>query len=312
MRQRNKTIDNTGFSNLSVAEANRLSNKDGSFNVKRVGIPFFQRYSILHTLLKMKRRRFIMLIVLYYLFVNSIFALIYFLIGVGDLQGIHLGKGWQNELLQAFFFSAQTITTVGYGHIHPTSTLTNIVAALESFTGILTFAVITGLIYARFSRPQAYIQFSENALISPYKDGKGLMLRLSTYKNNQLTDLSATVILSMHMDEGNGKVTRFYNLPLEIDQLSSMAMSWTLVHDINEESPLFGMNSKQLIENKVEIMAKINGFDDFLFHNVQQRSSYIASEIIVDAKFETMLGKTADGSMSLVDLAKLNSYEIVK
>lgn len=312
MRQRNKTIDNTGFSNLSVAEANRLSNKDGSFNVKRVGIPFFQRYSILHTLLKMKRRRFILLIVLYYLFVNSIFALIYFLIGVGDLQGIHLGKGWQNELLQAFFFSAQTITTVGYGHIHPTSTLTNIVAALESFTGILTFAVITGLIYARFSRPQAYLKFSENALISPYKDGKGLMFRLSTYKNNQLTDLSAKVILSMHVDEGNGKVTRFYNLPLEIDQLSSMAMSWTLVHDINEESPLFGMNSKQLIENKVEIMAKINGFDDFLFHNVQQRSSYIASEIIVDAKFETMLGKTADGSMSLVDLAKLNSYEIVK
>ena len=86
MRQKNKTIDNTGFSNLSAAEANRLSNKDGSFNVKRVGIPFFQRYSILHTLLKMKRRRFILLIVLYYLLVNSFFALIYFIIGVGDLQ----------------------------------------------------------------------------------------------------------------------------------------------------------------------------------------------------------------------------------
>jgi len=221
MRQRNKTIDNTGFSNLSVAEANRLSNKDGSFNVKRVGIPFFQRYSILHTLLKMKKRQFILLIVFYYLFVNTVFAFVYFFIGVGDLKGIHLGEGWQNEFLQAFFFSAQTITTVGYGHIHPTSTLTNIVAAIESFSGILTFAVITGLLYARFSRPQAYIQFSENALISPYKDGKGLMFRLSTYKNNHLTDLSAKVILSMHVDEGNGKVTRFYNLPLEIDQLSS-------------------------------------------------------------------------------------------
>jgi inward rectifier potassium channel len=229
----NKTIDNTGFSHLSSAEANRFSNKDGSYNVKRIGISFFERFSILHTLLKMERWQFISIILLYYLFVNTLFALIYFWIGVEDLKGAKIGSGWANEFLQAFFFSAQTITTVGYGHIHPTSVPTNIVAALESFTGILTFAVITGLIFARFSKPQAFIKFSENALIAPYKNGKGLMFRLSNYKNNHLTDLTAKVILSMHVDDENGSSTRFFNLPLEIDKLTSLAMNWTVVHDIN-------------------------------------------------------------------------------
>lgn len=308
----NKTIDNTGFSHLSSAEANRFSNKDGSYNVKRIGISFFERFSILHTLLKMERWQFISIILLYYLFVNTLFALIYFWLGVEDLKGAKIGSGWANEFLQAFFFSAQTITTVGYGHIHPTSVPTNIVAALESFTGILTFAVITGLIFARFSKPQAFIKFSENALIAPYKNGKGLMFRLSTYKNNQLTDLSAKVILSLHVNENDTITTKFFVLPLEIEKISSLSMSWTIVHEINEESPIFGMNVAELIENKVEIMVQINGFDDYIFHTVQQRTSYIASEIIFNAKFISMLGKTEDGSMSIVDLGKLNAYEIVK
>ena len=312
MIDKNKTIDNTGFSHLSSAEANRFANKDGSYNVKRMGVSFFERFSILHTLLKMERWQFIAVILIYYLFVNTVFALIYFLIGVENLKGAKLDSGWANELLQAFFFSAQTITTVGYGHIHPTSISANIVAAIESFTGILTFAVITGLIFARFSRPQAYIKFSENALISPYKSGKGLMFRLSTFKNNQLTDLNAKVILSLHVNENDTITTKFFVRPLEIDKISSLSMSWTIVHEINEDSPLFGMNAKELIENKVEIMVQINGFDDYIFHTVQQRTSYIASEIIYNAKFVSMLGKTDDGSMSLVDLAKLNSYEIVK
>lgn len=312
MNSRNKEVENTGFSHLNTAESNRFSNKDGSFNVKRIGVPFLQRISFLHTLLKMSNGKFIALIILYYLIVNTFFATIYFFIGVNDLQGAQLGKGLQNEFLQAFFFSAQTITTVGYGHVHPTSTITNSIAAIESFTGILTFAVITSLIYARFSRPQAFLKFSKNALISPYKNGKGFMFRLSNYKNNHLTDLTVKVILSMHVKDENGSSTRFFNLPLEIDKLTSLAMNWTVVHDINEESPLHGLNATQLKESKVEILVQITGLDDYLFHTVQQRTSYTASEIIENAKFESMLGKTKDGSMAIVDLTKLNAYEIVK
>ena len=211
MSIKSRFLDNTGFSNNANVSANRLSNKDGSYNVKKIGIPALDRYSVIHTLLKMKKRHFIFLTFTFYFLVNTFFASIYYWVGVEDLNGIVKGNGKFHDFIQAFFFSAQTITTVGYGHVHPTSSAMNILAALESFTGILTFAVITGLIYGRFSKVEAYIAFSDNALITKHNDGNALMFRLSSYKNNNLTNVSAQVILSMLVeDKQNQFITRFW------------------------------------------------------------------------------------------------------
>lgn len=307
MALRNRSIDNSGFSNNTSAEANRLANKDGSYNVFKAGIPFLERYSTIHVLLKMKRWKFNTLLLSYYLLLNTFFACIYYFVGMEHFGGIEAG----HEFMQAFFFSAQTITTVGYGHIYPTANITNVIAAIESFTGILTFAVITGLVYGRFSQPRAYLKFSQHALIAPYKEGKGLMFRFGSFKNNTLSEATTQLTLSMHMEENGQMVTRFFNLPLEISKISILATTWTVVHAITEESPLFGFTEEDFRKNKVELFVQIQGIDDQLFHVVQQKTSYVANEIICNAKFVPMLTRSEDGSKSVVDFSLIDTYERV-
>ena len=171
-RQRLRDIDNTGFGSNSSVEGGRLINPDGTSNLKKRGIPIWERISIYHTLLRMSVWNFLFMIFTFYTIINIIFAVIYFVIGVGHLSGIDVSQPAWIRFLNAFFFSSQTLTTVGYGHVAPTGIVTNAIASTESLVGILSFAVVTGLIYGRFSRPKAYILFSDDMLISPYKGGK--------------------------------------------------------------------------------------------------------------------------------------------
>ena len=160
--------------------------------------------------------------------------------------------------VNAFFFSSQTLTTVGYGHVAPQGLPCNVIASLESFLGILAFALVTGLLYGRFTRPKAYLLFSDKLLISPYKEGRALMLRLASYKNNHLTEVEAQVTVVLHLIDDNGKpTTKFYTLPLEITKINSMALSWTLVHPLDENSPLDGYTREELIAAKIELFAFI-------------------------------------------------------
>ena len=311
MRNKSKFIDNTGFGNNAANESRRLSNKDGSYNVRKIWIPFWQRYSILHTLHKMQTGQFILLVLFYYLLVNTFFACLYYFIGVDQLTGISPGSGWLHEFLQAFFFSAQTITTVGYGQVHPATNLTNLLAALESFTGILTFALITGLIYARFSQPRAYLRFSDHALISPHRGSQALMFRLASYKNNNLTNVTAQVILALHEKDHERPVTQFYNLTLEIGTINTLVSSWTIVHLIDQDSPMHGLTAHDLARQKAELIIQIQGMDDQLFNTVQQKTSYAASEIVFHARFIPIINRSGDGSNTLVDLSKLSNYELL-
>ena len=208
----------------------------------------------------------------------------------------------------AFFFSAQTITTVGYGHIYPIGILANITAALESFIGILTFAVVTGVVYGRFSRPRAFLRFSEQALISPFRDGWALMFRLSGFKNNSLTEVRAQVVVAMHVDEQGTEATRFFNLHLDVPTIYSLTTSWTVVHPIDSNSPFFGLDHQELIRRKAEILVQISAMDQHLSYTVQQKTSYLAHEIVFGAKFEPMVTRSTDGQHSLIHLDRLNSF----
>lgn len=305
-----KNIDNTGFStNNNRTEGGRLANKDGSINIRKIGMPPWVRVSLYHTLLRMPRMRFLLVVFLFYTVLNVIFAGLYMLVGVEHLQGVLVNNDMLNNFQQAYFFSSQTLTTVGYGHISPVGLEANIIASLESFIGILSFALVTGLLYGRFTRPRAYIRFSDNVLIAPYNNGRALMARLATYKNNHLTDVEAQVTVVIHIRENGEKVRRFYNLPLEIKRINSMALSWTLVHPIDEESPFYNMGEQAIMEAEIELLYHIKGFDDHFSNTVQQRTSYVSSEVVYGAKFLPMFHRTEDGQSTIVELDKINAYE---
>lgn len=304
-----KNVDNTGFSTSSNTEGGRLTNKDGSVNLKKTGIPFWERVSLYHTLLRMSRWRFLLSVFLFYTVTNVLFAVVYLSVGVNNLHGIDSTLDTLTKFEQAFFFSSQTLTTVGYGHISPVGLAANVVASLESFIGILSFALVTGLLYGRFTRPKAYITFSRNLLISPHKGRKALMIRLATYKNNHLTDVEAQLTLSMYIRKDGSRVRQFYILPLEISKINSLALSWTLVHLVDEESVLFGMTQEDLRDAEIELLYHVKGFDDHFSNIVQQRTSYIYSEIIYGARFLPVFHRSADNNSTILELDKLNAYE---
>jgi inward rectifier potassium channel len=310
--RRHKNVDNTGFGSNSSVEGGRLTNKDGSTNLRKTGLPFFERISVYHSLLRMSMYKFGLMIVTFYTIANLLFASIYLMVGVDQLSGGEATNTFFEKFMRAFFFSSQTLTTVGYGHVAPTGMLTNFVASTESFLGILAFAVVTGLIYGRFTRPRAYITFSHNMIIAPYKEGRGLMMRLATYKNNHLTDAEAIITAALHVEENGKMVTKFYPLTLEISKINSLALSWTIVHHMNEDSPMYGYSEKDLRDGKLELIVSIKAFDDHFSNTVQQRTSYTVNELIYGAKFIPMFERDESGGTTVLKLDKVNSYERVK
>lgn len=285
-------------------------NPDGSVNLRKTGMPIWERTSVYHSLLRMKRSHFFLAIMVFYTAINVFFATIYFLVGVENLAGADNTRSTFDAVTTAFFFSSQTLTTVGYGHVAPTGFITNVIASTESLLGILAFAVVTGLIYGRFSRPKAYILFSDDMLISPYKGGRGLMLRMATYKNNHLTEAEALLTVAMHVNENGKMVTRFYPLSLEISRLNSLALSWTLVHHINEESPLHQYSKEDMVAAKMEVMVYVKAFDDHFSNTVQQRTSYTYHQLVYGAKFNMMYERSESGGHTVLELDKINAYEL--
>ncbi len=307
-RKKFEAIINTGFSTSNQTEGGRLTNKDGSINLHKTGIPFWERLSLYHSLLRMSRGKFLLTVFMFYTTLNVIFASIYILIGVENLKGIIPENDMLSNFEQAFFFSSQTLTTVGYGHISPSGLQANVVASLESFLGILSFALVTGLLYGRFTRPRAYMMFSENMLVTPHRGGRALMARVATYKNNHLTDVEALVTVSLYVYEDGQRVRRFYSLPLEISKINSLALSWTLVHMINEDSPLYGISEDEFAESDIEVLCFLKGFDDHFSNIVQQRTSYRFGEMVFGAKFKPMFYRSEDNTSTILDLSLMNAY----
>lgn len=310
INKRAKSAKDTGFGTQANSYGGRFLNKNGNANIQKIGIGFFESLSWFHVMLKIPRWKFFLIVLLFYFFMNLFFASIYTLIGVEHLNGINATTTW-GKFGQAFFFSVQTFTTVGYGHINPTGFITSVVSSVEALLGLLSFAIATGLFYGRFSKPKAYLKFSQNALIAPYKNGMALMFRLVPFKNTNLTDAEVRVTLGLSTEE-NGIVTnKFYNLDLEIEKINLLTLSWTLVHPITEDSPLFGMNDKDFADNYGEIMVFFKAFDDMYSTTVVKRTSYTFIEVVYNAKFVPIFKRNNDDTKTIIDISKLNVFEKV-
>lgn len=298
----------SGFSSNTSNEGERLLNKDGSFNIQKKGLNFFQRFSLFHSLINMSWIKFFVYLFIGYVLVNLIFAFVYFSIGTYRISGAE-GINNLDKFLDSFFFSTQTLTTVGYGTMSPTGIICNFIAAIESFIGLLSFAMATGLLYGRFSKPKAKIIFSDKALIAPYQDKKGLMIRIANLRDSQLINMNAKILYSQIEKETNGEEKRkFYTLDLEINHISLLALSWTIVHPIDENSPLYDLSKEDLKKRNIEIVLLLEGHDETYSQAVHTRTSYKAHEVLPNAKFISVLGQNKDGKAT-VSLDSISLHE---
>jgi inward rectifier potassium channel len=302
-----KAENNTGFGTNSQNYGGRFIHKNGNANIQKVGIGFLDSISWYHIMLKIPRWKFFLIIVLFYFVVNLFFATIYLLIGVENLRGVD-SITRMDKFGEAFFFSIQTFTTVGYGHISPSGFAASFVAAVEALSGLLSFAIATGLFYGRFSKPNAYIQFSDNAIIAPYRGVKGLMIRMAPHKNTNLSDAEAHITVGIMVEENGISVNKFYSLPLEMNKINSLTLSWTLVHPIDEESPLFNLNEADYQRTIGEVLVYVKAFDDMYSSTVVKRTSYTFDEIVYGAKFSPMYDKNESNTKTILHLDYLNKF----
>ena len=303
-----KVNNDTGFGNNASDYGGRFINKDGSFNLRKEGLPFLTRFSIYHSLLNLPRWKFFAVILIFYFSLNLVYTLIYWFIGTDQFQGMIATEPWA-KFKELFFFSTETFTTVGYGRVNPIGDAANLVAAIESMNGFLSFALATGLMYGRFSRPQAYLAFSEFASISPYQDRTGLMFRFVPYKDNHtLTNVEIKVNVGLSVQENDRQVFKFYDLDLERNHVDSLPMNWTVVHPIDEKSPLNGFTYEDMKAADLELYVLVRGFDDAYSNNVLQRTSYTYEEIFFKRKFVQMYRESENGKTTILELHKLNKY----
>ena len=306
-RSQLKNDNDLGFG--KSGNKSRNMNKDGTFNVVRTGEPRFRHYELYNRLITLSWTKFIFFIFLSYGIANLLFATIYYFIGAEKLSmdTSHMSEG--EKFLEVFFFSSQTLTTLGYGRVAPIGALASTIAGIEAMMGLLGFALATGLLYGRFSRPHAKLLYSENAVIAPYRGITGLMFRLTNMRRNQLIEVEVDV--TMGFFEPGSKVRSFLPLSLERKKINLFPTSWTVVHPIDEASPLYGKSAQDLHEMEVEMYVLLKAFDDTFSQTVYSRTSYRDSEIIYGAKFLPMFSQQENGK-TLLDLRLINAMEKVE
>lgn len=260
-------------------------------------------------LITMKWPRFLAVVLATYLVVNTLFAGIYAGLGDGALrtsEDLGLSAYWR-----AFFFSVHTLTTVGYGDIYPLGLAANVVAAIEAAVGLLGFALATGLLFARFSRPSPRLAFGDKALVAPYQDGRSLQFRVANRRENVLMDVQAEMMLMTVEADADGKLKRtFEELKLERREIVFLALTWTVVHPIDETSPLWGKTEEDLRARQAEILIVLRSFDESFSQVVHSRYSYRWDEIEWSAQFLPAFEVAPEGHL-LLDVDRVGHFRRV-
>ena len=294
-----------GLTRQFGASLTRAINKDGSFNVRRTGVSWRAFHPWLHVV-NMSWTGFMLMVLGMYVGLNTIFAFLYFMMPPESVQGSE-DPTETGRLLNDFFFSGHTLTTVGYGNLAPHGIAANLTATLEALVGLLTFSVITGFLVARVSRPSARIGYSRNALIAPYNGGQAVMFRIANERSNSLMELKAQVTLMSVVDTVGKPERKFEVLPLERDSVVLFPLTWTIVHPIDENSPFRGKTQEDLIAMQAELIILVKGFDETFSQTVHSRHSYRYDEFVWGAKFLPAF-KVEEAGDLLLEVDKLGEY----
>jgi inward rectifier potassium channel len=291
---------------IAKQEGSRLLNRDGTIAIARVGGGFRAFLSLSHALLTMSWPMFILTVVGTLVAFNLLFAIALVACGPGAISGDEVGGAFG----RAFFLSVQTSSTIGYGHLAPASMAAHVVTTVEAMCSVLLLALATGLVFARFARAQADIVWSSHALVAPYRGVKGLMFRLANRRKNQIVDLRARVILTMFGPDGMTE-RAFHDLALERTTVTFLPLSWTIVHPIDERSPLHGVDLAEFRRRGGEIIVVLHGIDDDTAQPVQARTSYAADDVHFGARFIPIYERERKAGPIRMDLGRIDEWEEV-
>ncbi|MGH9583965.1 MAG: ion channel [Bryobacteraceae bacterium] len=272
-----------GITQQYVGTLKRALNIDGQFNVRRTGATWRDAHPYLF-LISTSWPSFAGSLIAAFFAVNLIFTALYLALGVEHLKGAE-SRSISSKILTAFFFSTDTLTTLGSGSVWPNGVAANTLAAAEAAAGVAGLAIATSLLFGRFSRPSARIGFSQTMVVAPYMGGSSLQFRTVNRRKNDVIELEAKVLL-MTVEWVEGRhVRRYFPLELERERVLFMALTWTIVHPITEGSPLFGKTPENLASLQAEVMIMIKGFDETFGQAVYTRRSYRYDEIVWGARF---------------------------
>jgi len=290
---------------LSERSRVRLVNHDGSFNVRRNDLSAFHPYNAYHTLLSLPIPRLLGLMALGYVATNMFFASLYWLAGPAALDGAASTPFARFQ--DCVFFSVQTLATIGYGRLVPATRIANVLVALEALVGLLGFAVLSALLFARFTRPTAKINFSQHAIIAPYEGGWALMFRLVNLRSHNLSAVRAIVSFAHWVSDGESRWREFDQLRLERDSVMVMPLHWVVVHPITETSPFRGMTVESFAESEPEIVCLLTADDETFAQTVHARTSYDRTDVVWGARFRDMY--LADRDHVAIDLNRLHDFD---
>ena len=296
-------IKDPGIGTKIDEKVRRMINADGSYNVIKKGSTKGIR-DIFKYLVEISWTWFFFILFAGYIIFNLIFTIIYLYFGSENIVGISAENG--PIFFQIFFFSIQTFTTVGYGTLAPFGIATQIVAAIEAFVGFMSFSLATGLLYGRFSRPRSKIIFADNFVFSKYENGYSFKFKMTNLRDVVLQDVEAKIITMFNKENKEGSMVRtYYELPITLPKIDIMALTWTLVHKIDVESPFWGKTKEEIVRKNPEFLIFVNGFDEIYSERTRARKSYVVDDIIWNKNFDTNF-KSLDNGKLIMDVRDLN------
>lgn len=272
----------------------RLVPRKGERLVQRIGLRDEWWRDLYHKALTSSWPMFLLGAAVVYLGLNTVFACLY-LLQPGSLAEARPGDFWD-----AFFFSVQTLATIGYGHILPETRYANAVVTIEAFAGLVVAALLTGLLFARFSRPTARVMFSRAAVIGPFADERRLSVRVANERRNQILQAEVAMhLVRMEYAADGTRMRRFHDLRLVRHRTPVFAYSFLIMHPLDEHSPLHGQTIETLRDSQAEILVTVTGMDEAMSQTVHARHSYLWDEILWEHRFVDMFGSAEDGRVAI-------------
>jgi inward rectifier potassium channel len=237
--------------------------------------------------------RLLLIIVGLFVFINCVFA-------AGYMMDGGVANAHRSSFADNFFFSVQTMATIGYGMMAPRSFISNVLVSVEALSGLVALAVVTGLVFARFSRPTARVRFSKLVVIAPRNGVPSLMFRVVNQRTNRIVEAQVHLVYSRWETTREGEsMRRFYDLHLERSRNALFSLSWTVMHSIDDSSPLFGQTAESLKESRGLIIASLVGLDESFLQNIHVRYVWTADEIAWGMRFVDVLEELPDGTFSI-------------